>query len=415
MVEQISSPNLERRILSALLVSRGAYDQVISELGPSYKEGFSPITQVVAKLLEGYYSADGAAQSCPKTVLADRCEKEIGNPKHSKQIAEFCLSLDEACSVPNVVLDIRRRAKRYLGDRLVGLLANHREGDEVDALIEEFRNIGSTESLDGTAIDESCIYRAPSTEDLVRDKFSGAGTIPFGIAKLDRACDGGARPGHSVLIYARPEIGKTLLTLHIICNWLQAGKRVLYVGNEDPMSDILLRIVGRLCRRKKEEIIGYPAKADAVARARGYDNLVAASLSPGSIPEIDKLVVKYEPEIVVIDQLRNLDTGDDNRVTSLEKAAISARNLFKRRGVLGVTVTQAGDSGEGKPYLALSDVDFSKTGIPGAIDLAIGVGATTEDKKFGVRGISLPKNKLGGKHEEFPVKFNVETGEVTEV
>ena len=54
----------------------------------------------------------------------------------------------------------------------------------------------------------------------------------------------------------------------------------------------------------------------------------------------------------------------------------------------------------------MGDVDSSNTGIPGACDVLLGVGATDQQKAQGSRVLSLSKNKSGGVHDNFPVRFN---------
>ena len=54
----------------------------------------------------------------------------------------------------------------------------------------------------------------------------------------------------------------------------------------------------------------------------------------------------------------------------------------------------------------MGDVDSSNTGIPGACDVMIGIGASGEDEASGRRVLSLPKNKRSGRHDFFPVGVN---------
>jgi hypothetical protein len=82
------------------------------------------------------------------------------------------------------------------------------------------------------------------------------------------------------------------------------------------------------------------------------------------------------------------------------------RNIAKKYDAVAITVTQAGDSAEGKAVLDMGDVDSSNTGIPGACDVLLGIGATEQHKEQGLRILSLSKNKLGGVHDSFPVRFN---------
>jgi hypothetical protein len=79
------------------------------------------------------------------------------------------------------------------------------------------------------------------------------------------------------------------------------------------------------------------------------------------------------------------------------------RNIAKRRRVVVISVTQAGDSAANKSILDMGDVDFSNTGIPATADLMIGLGASFDDVKAGRMVLSLCKNKIGGRHAVIPV------------
>jgi AAA domain len=402
----ILSHTFEQRILASWLTSRGSYDETRVQLDDSE---LSATAQVVARLLGEYYSIDGNAPSCRPEVIVDRFRNKEGNPKLVKTLESYVGGLDLAVSVPNVRADIRQLRRSRVGAKLAGLLANGDSGAETDNLIVQYQTLG-----DENVEDNQDVFMGVEVGSLVSENILG-GTTPFGLRGLDEATDGGARPGHHILVFARPEVGKTLFTLNLVSSFLQRNLVVLYVGNEDPMGDIVLRLVGCLTGLTKREIYRDPATANERAFGRGYGGFVGFPRSPGRYKDIELAVDKYSPSVVVLDQLRNIDVGDDNRVTALEKAAIGARNLAKSRGVVVVSITQAGDSAEGKSTLDLSDIDFSKTGIPGAIDLAIGIGATQEDKQTGYRTISLPKNKLGGKHTSYQVHFDTTTGLVREL
>jgi RecA-family ATPase len=150
-----------------------------------------------------------------------------------------------------------------------------------------------------------------------------------------------------------------------------------------------------------------PEGADALAREMGYDNLVLASLTPGTPKEIERLIIDHKPDVVVMDQLRNLLVGEENFTRSLERSAQIVRALGKKHNALVLSVTQAGDSASGKSILDMGDVDSSNTGIPAQADVMIGIGMSRDDELQGRRVLSLPKNKAGGNHDSFPVRVDL--------
>jgi hypothetical protein len=93
-------------------------------------------------------------------------------------------------------------------------------------------------------------------------------------------------------------------------------------------------------------------------------------------------------------------------------AANAVRQIGSRQNALAISVTQAGESAAGKPVLDMEDVDFSNTGIQGAVDVMIGIGASKDDENAGRRVISLPKNKRTGRHDFFPVEVDIQLNRV---
>lgn len=405
--------NLEKRILAAFCRSRAEYEQVKSEVNGST---FSAIATTLAEVLEDYYNRDPNAGHCDPQILAERAGTRVGSEKLAKAITEYTRGLDLGVSVPNLLLDVRQSRRDRTGDRLSGLLANRQHSPEVDKLIQEYKDLGiyDQSETDRSGVSDD-IFEAVSSSDLVDKHFSGAATFSFPFPRLNSMCDGGARRGHHLIIFARPEIGKTALAIFTVGSLLPSN-RVLYIGNEEPMCDTVLRLFAGLTGRTTKEVRENPGKFDDIAFQRGYGNFIGASLSPGTFGEVESLADQYRPDVIVYDQLRNMNVNDDNKTTALEKAANGARSLAKRTQTLAISVTQAGDSAEGKSHLDItSDIDYSKTGIPGAVDLALGLGGSREDVAHGIRTINVSKNKLGGEHGAFQVEFDARRGTFREV
>jgi hypothetical protein len=102
-------------------------------------------------------------------------------------------------------------------------------------------------------------------------------------------------------------------------------------------------------------------------------------------------------------------------VNQLEAAATAIRNIGKQANVLAVSVTQAGDSASDKLILDQGDVDFSNTGIPAQADLMVGIGVDAQHEAEGIRVFNLPKNKIGGVHEHFPVRIYTQLSRVVSI
>jgi hypothetical protein len=145
--------------------------------------------------------------------------------------------------------------------------------------------------------------------------------------------------------------------------------------------------------------IELPANRERVERLldeRGYSNLFIVNATPGSRKEFQRVIEQHEPDVAVINQIRNIRVGGlkEGKVNQLEQAACDARLLAKKNNIVVVSVTQAGDSATDKDVLTMSDIDNSKTGMPGQADLIVGIGASPITRTRGMRCMSTCKNKF---------------------
>lgn len=391
----------ERKVLAAILRDRKAYD----EIAPLVKDGtFTEQANVVFKAVTDYYSRDPDTSTTDISIIGGQINRTIANPKHRETFEGLLRELGEMeCSPANIAADFRAVRLEAAGAKLASALVMNKPESEVDGLLEAYEECKTNTNLEDTRQ----VYRGLPIQEISKT-YSDGELIKVWPLSLNLRLDGGLLRGHHLIVFARPEMGKTLFLVNAVAGFLSQGLTVLYIGNEDPISDIALRVVCRLTKRNKFDVLSNPEESDVQARDLGYDNLVLASLSPGTPREIEKLVKEYKPSVLLIDQLRNINVPnkEGNYTQQLEKAATAARNLGKRHGVLVISVTQAGDSASGKAVLEMGDVDSSNTGIPAQADVMVGIGASQEDAAMGRRVLSLPKNKRSGNHEFFPVKVD---------
>lgn len=397
----------ERSVLVACIKSREAWDSVkAADAG----DDFSEQGKVVLEAIGAYYDTDPATQTVDGAILAANVARKFTAPKHKTMFTELVNGLctnSDGVSPPNVVADLIAMRKDVAGNKLASALISNKMKD-VDALLLDYQRWQVAEcasSSDGVA-KQVPVMRGANLQALVaKDKEEGL--IPILPRALNDHLRGGLRRGHHVIVFAQPEIGKTLFVINAVSGFLKAGLTVLYIGNEEPVEDLIMRTVGRLAGMTIDEIEADPERAEALARERGYDNIIFAPLSPGSPQVIEALTKEYAPDVVVLDQLRNLDLGEANYTVKLEKAATSARNLAKRYRVVVLSVTQAGDSASNKDVLDKGDVDYSNTGIPAQADVMIGIGASVQSLEANRRVLTLCKNKRSGSHAIIPVMVDV--------
>jgi archaellum biogenesis ATPase FlaH len=386
----------EKHVLSSTIQSREAFLRVADHVEC---DDFSERGWLIWRSICAYYDADPACLSVDAELLAESVARKVSADKHKAEFRHLVSDISSFESSPeNVVTDLLETKRIRVGNELAAaMLAGKAAGE----LFDQYDKLLNAEDFGS---DEEEHRRGLSVRSLVRDGFDRTGLIQIFPESLNRRLDGGVRPGHHIVLCARPEMGKTMMTIEMMAGFLLQGLTVLYIGNEDPIDDVNMRIINRLSNMTKTEVMEAPDRADDICREKGYDNLILASLAPGTAREITSLIEQYEPHVLVLDQLRNLNMHDDNRVTQLEKAATQAREWAKRYSCVVVSVTQAGDSASGKAILDLGDVDFSNTGIPSQADLMVMLGATEQNKMQGQVVISLPKNKITGIHTHFAVQ-----------
>jgi len=384
----------EKHVLSSAIKDRAAYSAIEGFVDRS---DFSEQGWIVWNSVADYYETDPQCTSVDAGILGDSVARTVTADKHKDMFRNLISGLaDTEVSPANVVQDLLATKREAVGQRLAAALLNN---DEADDLLTQYADLLlRTELSDEDALEARQGY---SVEELVQEGFDRGNLIHVYPTSLNDRLDGGVKPGHHIILFARPEMGKTMMTIEMMAGFARQGLTVLYIGNEDPLDDINMRVVNRLSGMTKADVIAQPKLADTKAREAGYDCIILKSLAPGTPREIQALIEKYQPDVLVLDQLRNLNMGQDNYVLKLEEAATTARTWAKRYSCVVVSVTQAGDSASGKAVLDLGDVDYSNTGIPAQADLMVGMGASEAQAKQGEVMISLPKNKISGCHEWF--------------
>lgn len=393
----------EKRLVAACLQSREAWAIAAPFLAEIQMQ---PYLQQLLSMAAEFYEKDKKAKSVDREYLYERLKLKFDNEKKAQLYVELaleCFSLE--LSALNVVALVLESKKKEKANALAQTLIN--ESASKSALKEQLSEFEGL--LDATTVDEASdeeVLHDVRVLEINKTVLSKEGLIALGTKQLTDMLDGGALRGHHIVVFGRPEVGKTALTLTLMRSLVKQKLRGIYFGNEDPIRSIVERFQGCLTAMPKLDRLRDPEAAEKVLAAQGYDRAHFVSIAPGSLFEIERHVIEHKPTWIVIDQMRNLNTRAENRTNQLEAIASGIRSLAKKHDLLAISVTQAGDSAEGKRVLNMGDVDSSNTGIPAQADLMIGVGMNGEDEQNGIRYLSLPKNKLSGIHKHFPVRLN---------
>lgn len=360
--------------------------------------------QILFGLVDAYYQRDANVQSVDVNLLKQQIAGAYPVEKHADKFRNI---VDEAMQIDPPTVNIRESvliAKRHgLAQALAMAIAN---GKEHTDLLEQYNAVLQQESL--AMADEGIeTYTSDDIERLLMEDADESQKLPIMPRALNDRLEGGLRPCDSMILLARPELGKTALILTIACGLASRGYRVIIFNNEERIERLYMRAISCSTGLTGREVRENIPRARQMAMDNGFGNLVFIALSPGNPKQIDAELEKYpDAACFVVDQLRNLTIKTENKTIQLEEAAKDIRNIAKRRRLVSIAVTQAGDSAENKSILGMGDADGSNTGIPGACDVMLGVGADEAQKEQGVRVLTLIKNKISGLHESFPVRIN---------
>lgn len=392
---------MESHLLSVMLRDRDSFYLIKQHMNSKL---YSREFVIVVGFVEDYYNRDGDATEVDLAVIEELVRNSTNNEKHAEK---FNGLIEEAyareTSEANVKQTILLLKQRELGQQLAIAIANESDHNELLNQYAEVLKYTSLEEMNEKGIE---VFTGEDVDDLIEHTINPTDKLKVYPLSLSDRLDGGLSGTDSVVVYGRPEMAKTALILTMAVGFAKQGARGIVFNNEERIERLRLRAFCNASGMTVNEVRENPEEAKRRAGENGFYNIVFVALSPGTPSQIEAFVERYEAKWFIVDQLRNLAMKSENRTNQLEAAQTAIRNIGKKYNAVSISVTQAGDSAEGKSVLEMGDVDSSNTGIPGACDVLLGIGANPDQKENNIRVLTLCKNKVGGVHESFPVRFN---------
>lgn len=388
---------MESKLLAAITCDRKAWEEIQRD---KPEQIFSEPGRKVYAAITAYYEQDHKASCVDKEILKDRLCREFPLEKHQTLFTTIVDNFEDV-SVPNILQELKALEVENIRDDIRACV----EGGNNDKLLKLLKNF------------EECLTQAENGEDLVAldnisveevcAKTSNEALIQLYPKAINETLEGGLLRGDHVLVFARPDVGKTTLAVEMTYGFLVQGLKVLYICNEDSWATITRRLMSRITRVKKKDIDSEQDKVQYRLDKKGfYQNFKIKQLTPGTLSEISCLIERHNPDVLLVDQCRNLVTGNKNRVEELEHIERGIRVLGQQHDMVTVSFTQAGDSADNKLILTMGDVDWSNTGMQGACDVMIGMGINAEYERIGRRMLAFPKNKKSGDKQPRQVNFD---------
>ena len=224
----------------------------------------------------------------------------------------------------------------------------------------------------------------------------------FNLAPLKEAVHG-VGEGNLIIIFARPEAGKTAFWVNLVAGidgFASQGAKVCALINEEPAIRTQMRLINAHTGMTMDEI-----RADTESANKKWaevrQNIHILDTVDWSLDSVDEFVQKEKPDILVIDQLDKVGvTGNFARTDEKLRAIYTgAREVAKRNDCCVISISQASADGQGKFDLTFDMMEGSKTGKAAEADVIIGVGHRDKmDTDEKVRSLAISKNKITGWH-----------------
>lgn len=367
----------------------------------------APDTSAILQWYAAYYTAFPERQDVVLDELQSLIRLRSGNA--SAEAINVTLHLTEVLRNPidEVALNgiLGQLYELDLSGRAAALIQSYQEGEEID-LTYELSRMSQTAMRAKVAASPADYLDTPIGELLAM--VADDSGLKLRRIELLRDAISGLQGGASIAIAARPDKGKTSLIASILTDLapqvceMYGGKRpILWLNNEGSGKRIIPRVYQAALGKTLDEIIlmsntGVLVPAYTAAVGGVPDIIRVKDMHGATLAQIEQVLEAMNPAVVVGDMLSNFKIKADagaNKADSIEQIWQEWREMMVRHDAVGFGTVQISVEGDGilhPPYSALKD---SKTGIQGATDVIIMLGAANGGPD-GLRGISTPKNKF---------------------
>ena len=230
------------------------------------------------------------------------------------------------------------------------------------------------------------------------------------IPDLRRLVKGVGR-GNLVIVFARPETGKTAFWVSLVANrngFASQGSKDHALVNEEPAVRTQMRLISCWTGMTKDEIVNDVDKAKEEWN-KIKSNVKILDTVDWDLDQIDSHCKTHKPDILVVDQLDKVSISGSFARTDEKLRAIytGAREIAKRNDCCVVAVSQASAEAHGRTELSFDMMENSKTGKAAEADLIIGIGQqNTVDSESTLRTLCVSKNKITGWHGRIDCVIN---------
>ena len=344
----------------------------IDELATLHTQVYNPALTRAAK--DNFYS------------LLEEVKKEKPNKKIATTILEAMHKQDIARRIAVVA---------------TGVYNNTEEGsfNDIQSLIDELKGVNKEEF-------DTITNNIDELIDALKDNTKWK----FNLTDLKNKVNG-IGEGNLVIIFARPESGKTAFWVNLVAGrngFATQGAKVCALINEEPAIRTQMRLINAYTGMTFAEIKENPQRAgDLWSQIKNQIRIL--DTVDWTLEKIDSYLAKEKPDILVIDQLDKVHIGGTFARGDEKLRAIytGAREIAKRRDCSLIGISQASADASGKWDMTFDMMENSKTGKAAEADVIIGVGykPNSDYSNDNDRSLSVSKNKITGWHGKIMVKI----------
>ena len=404
---------MEARIIAAALQSKEAWENVQRHI----EEGdFSEKGRRVLEEISRFYSRDPEASMADHTIILSRISRTLPS---EKQVEQFQVALEAMVSLDvspgNVSQEFLELKRDNAGAKLARAIQACLPREEVEEALVKFTELSEATTLSTNSRVSLDIHA------LFSGTLEGAEKYKLLPGILNKAIGGGVTRGDSIVIFGRPNAGKSTFAINAANGFVKQGLEVVFIENEDSDVRTTKRIVRRLIERPQSWCEENPEETTWRATEAGIDRFHLFKLTPGTIQEVDAICNDLRPDVLIVNQIRGMAHAITGKTltSAMEKVAVLNRNIGQKYNMILCQVTQANANRKDhdgnvidKPILYMEDIDSSLTGVPGAADFVFGIGTSRELKSMNRACISICKSKDDGDGEHFFVTVDPDIGKV---
>ena len=290
-----------------------------------------------------------------------------------------------------------------LSGRAGRLLAEYNAGGEVDLAYELGRIAQETKRMLSQASPTSWID--DSIESILAEEGTDRG-LKFPTAVL-RDHIKGILGGTSIAIAARVDKGKGSLVAFILqhfarqaSDYFAPDRPLLWLSNEGRGRRSIPRLYSAALGVDTAELLRMSNSGvlrEEYAKVVGdVDRIRVKDVHGASLAQIEQIIESTRPCVVVVDMVSNvrLSGGSGNRAEEAEDKWQRLREMAVNHDCIMIGTVQISAEGANMLYPPASAMANSKTGVQGAVDIILTLGALDAHEMQKLRGLAINKNKF---------------------